>query len=176
MQKYCLRKALTASFVGSGILGYPSLALDGCPSCLVLRLLLMKFHRFSSFFRSGSGGGRIARLMVGFSRVVVFPLNFSNFSKHCFSFFERCACGTGVRGLCTLINRQHGRRMQTKSHNLFASYRPQVVTSVTLAPRLLWCVFFPRKMLKSFSDGRSNRSVAGSHNQIQLCRLPGGSK
>ena len=82
----------------------------------------------------------------------------------------------GVRGCCTLIDRQHARQIESKIRDLFTSYRRQVVTLVVLAPRLLRCIFFPRKLLGSFLDGRSSLSVASSHNQVQHCRRPGGFK
>ena len=75
-----------------------------------------------------------------------------------------------------MIDRQHARPMETNSRVLFTRYRCQVATLVGLAPRLFRYVFFPRKLLKSFLGGRSYRSVAGSHNQVQLCCHPGGFK
>ena len=81
-----------------------------------------------------------------------------------------------MRGRCTLIDKQHAGRMETESRDFFASYRCRVVTLVGLAPRLLRCVFFPQKLLKSFLDGRSHRLVAGSHNQAHYCRHTRGFK
>ena len=88
--------------------------------------------------------------------------------------YERCACGTEVRGLCTLIDRQHAARMETEGWELLAFYLPPVVNLIGLAPRLLQCVFFTWEFLKSFSDGRLYRSIIGSHNQIKLYCHPGG--
>ena len=63
------------SFLVSGILGCPSLVLQSCSSFLVLRCLLMISHHFLSFVPAGSGDGRIPRLLVGVSRLVVFLLS-----------------------------------------------------------------------------------------------------
>ena len=79
-------------------------------------------------------------------------------------------------GCCILIDRQHAARMETESCDLSTSFGRQVVTLVSLGPRLLRCVFFPRKLLKSTLDGRKYSPVAGSHNQTQLCRQPRGFK
>ena len=65
------------SFVDLRILGWPSLVLDGFPSSSFLRWLLTIFHCFLSFACAGHGGGRILRLFVGISRLVVFSLSAS---------------------------------------------------------------------------------------------------
>ena len=78
-----------------------------------------------------------------------------------------------MRSRCTLVDRRHAERMESENRVLFASHLRQMVTLVGLAPRPLRCVFFPRKLLKSFLEGRSYRLVAGSHNRVQHCRHPG---
>ena len=81
-----------------------------------------------------------------------------------------------MRGRRTLIDRQHGGWMETKSRDLLTSFSRQVVTLVGLAARFLRCVFSRRSLLKSFLDDCWYRSVAGSENQFQLCRHPEGFK
>ena len=118
----------------------------------------MIFHRFLSFLHAGSGGGLILRLLVVISRLVVFPLSAAiQISKRIVfhPFWTVCLRNGSARGRCTLIDRRNVEPRETDSRDLFVSYRRQVVILVGLAPRLLRCVFFPRKLLKSFLDGRS---------------------
>ena len=81
-----------------------------------------------------------------------------------------------MRDSRTLIDRPHAERMETESRDLFNSGRRQLVTSVGLVPRLLWCVFFPRKLLKLYFNGPLYRSVASSHNRVQFFCHPAGFK
>ena len=73
-------------FVISGIIGCPSLVLDGCRTCLFLCLWLMIWHRYLSSVPVVSDGGRIPHLMVGISRLVVFSLNAAIQTSGCILF------------------------------------------------------------------------------------------
>ena len=79
-----------------------------------------------------------------------------------------------VRDCCTLNDMQQAERMETVSRDLFNSCRLHEFFLVGLPTYFRRCLFFLR-FFQSYLDSHSYRSVAGSHNHVQLCRNPGGS-
>ena len=176
MQRCCLRIALTASFVGSGILGCPSLVVDGCPTCLVLRWLLVIFHRFLSLVPVGSGGGRILRLIVDINRFVVLLLSAAiQISRSIVShpFWTVFLRNGNARSLHFDWQAACWANEDLESRFVYFLLSSSGAFNRHWATFSSMC-FFPLNLLKSFLDDHSNRMVAGSHNQILFCCHPGG--
>ena len=165
------------SYVGFGILGCPSLVMARCPSCVILRRLLLFFHPFLSFVRAWSGGGRILRLLVGFSRMVVFlvieAIQISSIVFH--PFWTLCLRNGSARSLhfdwqaaCWVNgNRELPFDIFLSSSSGYFNRLGATFSSVRL---------FPQELLKSFLDCQPYCSVAGSQKNVQLFCHAGGSK
>ena len=132
----------------------------------------MIFLRFLSFVGAGGGGGRITRLLIGITRLVLFALSAAIFiSKSiCFHLFSTWCLWTGIGEAALWLTGG----MEAESRHLFLSYRRRKVWFsrpgiMSFSVRLFLAVFI------SFISGQLVVPIGWWHqNQAQVCCHPGG--